>query len=201
MPFSHSLTTLAHYLAGEFDNQDQATADPVWFVPLRMWQRPVALFEIDSYALFIEQANLSTLGSPYRQRILRLLEDPDRPSLLKAQYYAFKDPLAVRGAGQNPELLRSLRPDQLEYLPGCVLWISQTSTAVEGDRFVATSPADARCCFTYDGKIRQVSLGFEATATIFLSYDKGIDPDTGKALWGAMMGAYAYTKRQNFACQ
>jgi hypothetical protein len=42
-------------------------------------------------------------------------------------------------------------------------------------------------------------LGFETTAAEFHSYDKGIDPETGKATWGAIMGPYRYTKRNQYS--
>jgi hypothetical protein len=48
MSFSPQLTALAEYLAGEFDHRTQAIGDPAWYVHLRMWQRPVALFSEDT---------------------------------------------------------------------------------------------------------------------------------------------------------
>ncbi|MBV8887772.1 MAG: hypothetical protein JO235_27770 [Chroococcidiopsidaceae cyanobacterium CP_BM_RX_35] len=54
MPFSPELIALAHYLTGKFDNQEQATAEPAWYVHLRLWQRPVPLFTEDSITLFAE---------------------------------------------------------------------------------------------------------------------------------------------------
>ena len=51
------------------------------------------------------------------------------------------------------------------------------------------------------GNTQQVSLGFEATQEEFLSYDKGIDPTTGKAKWGAILGPYRFRKRQDFGVQ
>lgn len=185
-----SLNLLAQYLAGEFENRDQAIADPAWFVHLRLWHRPVSLFSQDSITLFAEQASMVNLSNPYRQRLMRLqANDSD----IKVQYYAFKDPSAVKTGGQHPELLQNLTEDQIEQLPGCILHVTQNN-----ERFVGSPPTDARCCFAYQGKTIQVSLGFEASVDQFLSYDKGIEPETGKALWGALMGAYTYTKQNQF---
>jgi hypothetical protein len=39
-----------------------------------------------------------------------------------------------------------------------------------------------------------VQLGFEARPDAFDSFDKGIDPDTGKPLWGAIMGPFRYRR-------
>ena len=191
MTLPSPLLTLAQCLAGEFDNREQAIADPVWFVHLKMWQRPVPLFQEDSITIFAEQANVLTLEQPYRQRLLRL---HDRQGQIQVQYYSFKQPDLFRGAGANPERLQDLTIDAIELLPGCVLNVEQQLSG----RFVSSPLPDTRCCFSYAGEIRQVSLGFEADSQTFLSYDKGIDAE-GKALWGAIMGAYHYAKRQDYA--
>lgn len=193
MAISATLATLASYLTGEFENGAQAIAEPLWFVHLRLWQRPVKLFTEDSVTLFAEQANVLTLDNPYRQRLMRLMRSPDAANTLQVQYYSFKDPDQVRGAGQHPEFLEAINLEHIDLLPGCVLTVTQSS-----NKFMATPPPDARCYFTYQGEIRQVILGFEVSADAYLTYDKGVDPETGKALWGAMMGPYSYRKTREF---
>ena len=195
-----SLLTLATYLAGEFDNSQQAIAEPAWFVHLRLWHRPVNLFADDepSLTLFAEQANVLYLDKPYRQRLLRIMPAPkDSQAILRVQYYSFVDPGAVSGAGQNPNQLQSLTLDQVNLLPGCILLVNQPQPSA----FVAAPPTNTACFFEYNGEMRQVSLGFEASAKEFLSHDKGIDPETGKALWGAILGAYRFSKRQDFSSE
>jgi hypothetical protein len=198
MTFSPQLIALAHYLAGEFDNREQALADPAWYVHLRLWQRPVPLFTADSLTLFAEQASVVNLDQPYRQRIMRLQEGSGHDAPLQVQFYMPKDPSALRGAGRNPGLLNTLTTDELDLLPGCILIVQQQQLAANSYHFSASPPPDARCCFTYRGSTVQVSLGFETTEKEFLSYDKGIDPSTGKAIWGALLGPYRYAKRNQF---
>ncbi|MEB3177628.1 MAG: chromophore lyase CpcT/CpeT [Nostocaceae cyanobacterium] len=195
MALSPELLALANYLAGEFDNREQALAEPVWYVHLRLWQRPVPLFTEDSLTLFAEQANIIYLDKPYRQRIIRLQQThPQAP--IQAQYYMPKDPKAVSGAGSNPDLLNTLTPEQLELLPGCILTVTHEKLAANRYEFSACPPPNTRCCFTYLGNTVQVELGFKATPEEFLSYDKGIEQGTGKATWGAILGPYRYSKRQ-----
>ncbi len=198
MSFSPNLITLGKYLAGEFDNQAQAIADPVWYVHLRLWQRPVSLFLEDSITLFAEQANIIKLDHPYRQRIIRLLPGRGSDTHLRVQYYMPKDPDALKGAGRNPNLLNTLTPDQLELLPGCILIVTEQTLAHDQCKFTATPPPNTCCSFTYLGNRIQVSLGFEASAEGFDSYDKGIDSETGKATWGAILGPYRYSKREQY---
>jgi CpeT/CpcT family (DUF1001) len=191
MSLSPQLIALGDYLAGEFDNQEQAMAEPVWYVHLRLWQRPVNIFSEDSITLFAEQANIVNLNQPYRQRIMRLKQEAES---LEVQYYMPKDPASLRGAGSNPTLLNSLTSEQLDLLPGCLLSVTQATLAPNLYRFTASPYPGKICSFTYLGNTIQVSLGFEATEATFLSYDKGIDSESGKATWGALAGPYRYTK-------
>ncbi|MGH1393755.1 MAG: chromophore lyase CpcT/CpeT [Trichormus sp.] len=197
MGFSRDLTILGDYLAGEFDNREQALAEPVWFVHLRLWQRPVPLFADDSITLFAEQANMINLDRPYRQRILRLMPSEFERSL-QVQYYMIKNPSAFIGGGSHPNLLQTLTPEQLELLPGCILKVTQQEVAPNEYKFVATPEPDTCCTFTYQGNTIQVALGFESTPTGLNTYDKGIDQLTGKATWGAIVGPYRYTKREQY---
>lgn len=48
---SPDLKTLADYMSGEFDNQQQAAADPAWYVHLKLWQVIVPLFTEDSITI------------------------------------------------------------------------------------------------------------------------------------------------------
>jgi hypothetical protein len=183
-----SRNLLAEYLIGEFDNTEQSKEDPTWYVPLCLWHRLLPFQIQGKWAIFAEQSNVLSLDRPYRQRILVL--EPQGNGALAVQYWAFKDPTQFRGAGANPDLLNYALEPALELLPGCWLDVSQV-----GNQFKAEPRLGDRCCFHYDGKQRQVVLGFEATQTTFFSYDRGVDPETGQSLWGALMGPYQHQKR------
>jgi len=183
---SPDLKTLADYMTGEFDNQEQALADPAWYVHLKLWQVPVQLFTEDSITFFAEQANIVSLNRPYRPRLIRLQQKQE----IKVQYYMPKNPSAVNGATTNLDLLNTLTVEDFELLTGCLL-----DVIVENKVFTASLPQGAKCCFNYAGETKQVSLGFEARQDEFLSYDKGIDSETGKALWGAILGPFRFQKR------
>lgn len=203
MILSTELTTLGHYLAGVFDNGTQAIADPIWYVHLRLWHRPVpvSLFPEPSITLYAEQANILKLDKPYRPRIVQLRQSPTAPDSLEVQYHQLKDITAVQGAGQNPDLLKQLTPEQVELLPGCTLTVNRQDLAPNRYRFRASLPPETQCCFTYGGQTYQVDLGFEASAEEFLSYDRGIDPPTGRAIWGALMGPFRFVKREDLASE
>lgn len=190
---SSALLTLARWLAGEYENRDQAIADPIWFVNLRMWYRPLPHRLDGNLAFFAEQANILQLENAYRQRIA-VLHEAD--SQLSVQYWAFRYPEQFRGAGRDGDRLASITLDDLEPLPGCRLIVTSTATT-----YRAEPEPDTQCCFQYDGATRQVVLGFEVSNTQFLSFDKGVDPETGRRIWGALMGPYRFTKCRDFASE
>ena len=198
MTLSPQLIALGTYLAGEFDNQEQALAEPAWYVHLRLWKRPIPLFTEDSITLFAEQASVVNLEQPYRPRIFRLRQSEQGPQQLKVEFYMFKDISTVKGAGRNPNLLQQITTEQIEFLPNCSLNIKIEQLAT-GYCFETISDSNCPCTFTYQNNTYQVSLGFKVTEKELQTYDKGIEPQTGKAIWGALMGAYRFTKVQDFS--
>ncbi|MBE9047893.1 chromophore lyase CpcT/CpeT [Pleurocapsales cyanobacterium LEGE 10410] len=195
MNFSPPLTTLATYLAGEFDNRQQALEHPAWYVNLRLWIRPVPIFTDDSITLFAEQANVIKLDQPYRPRILRLRQR----ATIEVEFYMFKDLATAQGAGQNQDLIQQITPEKIEFLPNCTLKVSTHQLANHKYYFETTPMSEEPCQVNYQGTTFQVFLGFKATVDELQTYDKGIDSATGQGTWGALMGAYRFNKRQDFS--
>ncbi|MEL6496055.1 MAG: chromophore lyase CpcT/CpeT [Cyanobacteria bacterium J06623_7] len=195
MNFSPQLTALARYLTGEFSNQVQAREQPAWYVNLRLWIRPVPIFTDDSITLFAEQANILKLKQPYRPRILRLRQREQ----IEVEFYMFKDLATGRGAGQNRDLISQITPEKIQFLPNCTLKVTTTEVGSSLYCFETTPATAEPCTVNYQGTSFQVFLGFKATRDELLTYDKGIDPATGKGTWGALMGAYAFTKLEDFS--
>ena len=195
MNFSPQLTALATYLAGEFSNQPQAVEQPAWYVNLRLWIRPVPIFRDDSIALFAEQANILKLDQPYRPRILRLRQK----ETIEVEFYMLKDLATAKGAGQNKNLIAQITPDTIKFLPNCTLQVATQELGNGKYCFETTSVTSEPCSVSYQGTTFQVFLGFKATADELQTYDKGIDPATGKGTWGALMGPYTFSKQQDFS--
>lgn len=129
---------------------------------------------------------------------MRLSQGSDSYTPLKVQYYMLKNPEALKGAGDNSALLNTLSPDELDLLPGCILKVNYEKLTGDRYKFTATPLPETRCTFTYLGNTIEVSLGFEATQAELYTYDKGINPETRQATWGAIMGPYRYTKRNQY---
>ncbi|NJM48403.1 MAG: chorismate mutase [Alkalinema sp. RU_4_3] len=187
------LVQLGAWLAGVYDNRDQAIESPVWYVHLRAWWRPVPLFGSDSLVLFGEQANYLQVDRPYRQRLLRLCEWDGR---LCGAFYSFVNPGAVLGAGADESIAQNILSAEIVALETGVLNIQKL-----GDRFSLTPRPGEVCEFRFPGqgeeKVGRVELGLEVRSKGYDSYDKGLNPETGKPIWGAIMGPYRFTKREN----
>jgi hypothetical protein len=187
---------LLQWLAGEFSNDAQTLENPVWFVKLLLWHRPIPCLLGGHVGIFAEQANVMEPTNSYRQRVFTITEANGE---LTAQYFGFKNPQVFKGAGLNPALLEAVTLDDLTLLPGCVL-----NVASESNRFVGRMRPGDRCQFHYSDntgvdRVGQVSLGFDVEAKRFVSYDKGIDPSTEKPIWGALMGPYTFDKVKDFS--
>ncbi|PSN17649.1 chorismate mutase [filamentous cyanobacterium CCP5] len=192
MAISDTLQSLAKLLSGAFDNQAQALAEPAWYVHLKLWHRWVELFE-DSITLFIEQISVASGKPPYRQRLIRLQAIDGH---LLGRYYGLKDPEQFQGAATQPQRLAGLSLEDLIDLPTCRVQIRPDPYG-----FTARMAPDQLGSFEYQGRTTYLSLGFdigrppEAGGKVqFAMYDKGIDPMTGKATWGALMGPFRLDK-------
>jgi len=191
MNSSSQLLQLASWMSGEYSNREQSLDQPVWFVNLVWWQRPIPFNVLGSIAIFAEQANALILDRPYRQRILQFVENDGK---IQVKYWGFKDPVAWTGAGRDRDRLNQININDIEPLAGCLLDIS----FVNG-RYKAEMSKDAKCCFQYLNESRQVVLGFEVSADEFWSGDRGVEPETGTAIWGAIMDFYKFKKINDFS--
>lgn len=185
------IQTLAQWMVGEFNNRKQAIDDPVWYVHLKLWHRPVSC-HIGDQCIFAEQANVLQMDQPYRQRLLVLTQETEQR--IRGQYWAFKNPQKYKAAGVQPDLLESVTAQDLIELPGCKLDIEFNE-----NQYIAQPNPNLKCCFDYAGKTRQVVIGFEVQSHRFTSYDRGVDPETGQSLWGALMGPYQFDKDKDYA--
>ena len=198
---SPELIAFGSALAGIFENRDQAKESPIWYVPLRLWLRPVPIFTEDSLTLFAEQANVINMHLPYRSRLWRLRQISADPLQLVVDHYQFKDQSAFWGAATERDRISSITTNDVQHLtaPGCRLNVTVEKTDDQGYSFRAVPQSSTPCEFCSQDKTFQVSLGFEVTAGSLKTFDKGIRPETGQPIWGALMGPYCYTKIEDWS--
>ncbi len=192
------LDRLATYLAGEFDNRPQSLAEPIWYLHLRLWYRPLprSIFA-DGYGFLIEQISVASGQPPYRQRILHVTV---REGSLWGQFYALADRAAYIGSATEPDRLAHLTRGELIDLPSCGLAIEYEAAT---DTFSGRLPGDSLCSFTIDGTTSYVRLMLDVgpesstpdSPIVLQMGDRGIDPGTGTPTWGPRMGPFHLVKQ------
>jgi hypothetical protein len=124
------LKTLADKLPGTYDNsaqvaQDQARGATSPHLALVLRVAPAHALVISDTVYYVRE---SIAGDPRRvlsQRIWKLTADTKRQRIVQSMY-VFKDPRRWMQAAEQPELLVSLTPDDLEQLQGCDLVWAET---------------------------------------------------------------------------
>ncbi len=189
-----NLLTLASWMAGEFNNWEQAIANPPFFAHIRLCIRPLPvplLADSQGFWLYSEQAYDYEIHFPYRTAILHLTAQGDH---LEIDNYRVKDAKAFFGASREPERLRSLTIDQVEQLDGCKMLISLTPQ----NTFKGAVEPGKRCCVVRNGKETYLFSEFEVAENSFTSLDRGHDPVTDERVWGSVAGAFEFTKTASF---
>ena len=92
--------------------------------------------------------------------------------------------------------------DELVSLPNSTAPIQYQSVGTADYRFQAGLPEGKFCSFEYGGQRKYVYLGFDIekkhSDLELKTYDKGINPETGQGLWGALMGPFVLLKQDSY---
>ncbi len=191
MTHSTDIKTLAHWMAADFSNQEQAFENPPMYAHIRVCMRPLPLSLLDGVSFFVEQAYDYMLNNPYRVRVLKLIQSGDR---IEIANYTVKDENKFFGASRNPERLQTLQLDQLEKLPGCNMIVEWTGHSFKGH----VEPGKA-CMVVRKGKETYLDSSFEIDQDKFISLDRGRDPETDEHVWGSVAGPFYFVRWASFA--
>lgn len=191
MTHSTDIKTLAHWMAADFSNQEQAFENPPMYAHIRVCMRPLPLSLLDGVSFFVEQAYDYMLNNPYRVRVLKLIQSGDR---IEIENYTVKDENKFFGASRNPERLQTLQVDQLEKLPGCNMIVEWTGHSFKGH----VEPGKA-CMVVRKGKQTYLDSSFEIDQDKFISLDRGRDPETDEHVWGSVAGPFYFVRWATFA--
>lgn len=191
MTHSTDIKTLAHWMAADFSNQEQAFENPPMYAHIRVCMRPLPLSLLDGVSFFVEQAYDYMLNSPYRVRVLKLSQSSDR---IEIENYTVKDENKFFGASRNPERLQTLQLDQLEKLSGCNMIVEWTGNSFKGH----VEPGKG-CMVVRKGKQTYLDSSFEIDQDKFISLDRGRDPETDEHVWGSVAGPFYFVRWATFA--
>lgn len=187
------LSVLATWIAGEFENRQQAWSSPTKFAHIRIYFRPLpAGFFGSAIGFYSEQVYDYDLWSPYRQGVHRLVDGGD---CVWVENYGFnRDPMFYAGAARDTQILATLTPDVIVPRPGCAMVFRR-----EGDRFIGGVEPGNACIVPRDGRKTYLVSEVELTETTWRSRDRGFDLETHEHIWGSTYGALAFAKIASFA--
>lgn len=191
MTHSTDLTALARWMAADFSNQEQAFENPPFFAHIRVCMRPLPVELMSGISLFVEQAYDYALNDPYRLRVLKLVDAGDH---IEIENYMVKDETEFYGASRDLTRLSKLTGDRLERLSGCNMIVEWTGHSFRGK----VEPGKA-CMVTRRGKETYLDSEFEIDDQLFISLDRGRDPETDEHIWGSVAGPFHFVRWASFA--
>ena len=105
------LDLLRNYMSGSFTSEQQSKNDSDFF-DIHLQMKPIWEERKDCFWLYVEQAIVSALEKPYRQRIyhVNLLND----TTIISEVFEMKSPMRFAGAYKNVAVLNSLTLVQQE---------------------------------------------------------------------------------------
>lgn len=173
-------------LEGDFTTTEQAKADKD-FVEVELHLRAIWPGRSDGPWIYVEQALVSALEKPYRQRVYQLVRRPD--GRVESRVYTFENPLKFAGAWREPKRFDALTPADLKLREGCAVVLER---AADGSYQGATEgkgcASDLRGA-TYATSVVTLRRGE------FVSWDRGFDAKDVQ-VWGATKGAYLFRRFQ-----
>lgn len=193
MTHSTDIATLARWMAADFSNQEQAFENPPFFAHIRVCMRPLPLELLGGVSLFVEQAYDYMLNDPYRVRVLRLLVNPNQ-DWIEIENYVVEQEEEFYGASRDLARLGKLTVDRLRKLPGCNMQVQWT-----GDRFKGHVEPGKGCIVVRKGQTTYLDSEFEIDETLFISHDRGRNPDTDEHVWGSVAGPFQFVRWASFA--
>lgn len=186
IPAGSSLEHLAFCMVGSFSSAEQAKADPENFREIRLEVARIWTDRKDGVWLYVEQAAATSLDKPYRQRVYHLTVLPD--GRYRSVIFSLKsDPLARAGAWKAKEPLQDLKPEDLETIPGCAVYLDY-----DGKGAYSGGTRGQECENKWRGAT-YATTEVTVTASEMRSWDRGYDPK-GQQIWGAEKGGYLFKK-------
>ena len=174
---------LAEHLTGTFNSYDQSEADSRYYA-IQLQSCIVDAPEIGEHVLYVEQASMSNLNAPYRQRLYALSQISDTE--IMSTIYSLNSPNASIGLC-NEDTTSTFTFDDVELREGCDVHLEYDGEAFYGATEVGTCSSDLNgatyatsVVSTFEDKIESLDQGFNAA---------------GLQVWGAEAGPYVFLRQ------
>ena len=185
-----SILEFAQTLAGIYDNFAQSQQNPKDFARINIIFRPLPWGIFDGPGFYSEQHYDYAPWSPYRQGVHKLIAHKENSNTFIMENFGYADPMRLAGAGRNPELLASLKKENLKARCGCAMHFK-----TKKDReYIGSVEPGKKCMIPRDGQLTYLVSEVEVTQESWTSRDRGYDPDTNKQIWGSEHGQLIFKK-------
>ncbi|MGF1576214.1 MAG: chromophore lyase CpcT/CpeT [Cyanophyceae cyanobacterium] len=187
LPSIDDLTRLAHYLAGDFSNQEQAWENPPLYAQIQVCYAPLPWAILDTYGFYVEQAYSGHLQDPYRTAVVALALDEQ--GLIIRNYRPLAPERWQGSPRQDPSRLAAMRAEDMGPLPGCDVQVFCQDGVFGGE----TQPG-RHCRVVRQGQPSYLHTTVEISPEQLVTHDRGFDPETHEQVWGALAGPFVFRK-------
>ena len=174
---------LAEQLSGHFDSSEQAASNSAYYA-VSLKACDVEAPEFGSEVLYVEQALLSDLNAPYRQR-LYVVEQLDDDTVQSTIYSLINEDSAI-GLCDRSETV-SFTSSDVTLRQGCHVTLEWNGTGFAG------ATEENSCESSLNGASYATSL-VETTPSVISSWDQGRN-SMGEQVWGAVDGPYIFSRQ------
>ena len=185
-----SILEFAQTLAGIYDNFAQSQQNPKDFARINIIFRPLPWGIFDGPGFYSEQHYDYAPWSPYRQGVHKLIAHKEISNTFIMENFGYADPMRLAGAGRNPELLASLKKENLKARCGCAMHFKTKKNR----EYIGSVEPGKKCMIPRDGQLTYLVSEVEVTQESWTSRDRGYDPDTNKQIWGSEHGQLIFKK-------
>ncbi len=178
------LERLMDWMTGTFDSSAQANENPAYYgVQLQMC--PVQAPELGEHILYVEQAMMSDLSSPYRQRLYRLTQNAQGKYV--SEVYALNGAQALVGLCDQDAASKVFGPSDYELKDGCAVYLEHA-----GDHFVGAT--EGKGCNSLINGASYATSEVRVFENAIESWDRGFTNQDNQ-VWGAMDGPYIFVRQ------
>jgi CpeT protein len=184
---------LCQWMAGDFSNRQQSTAEPQQFAHIHIYFRPLPFEFFNGIGFYSEQVYDHDLWTPYRQGIHRVIDRNDDTYI---ENYSLIDPIRYAGAARELSILKTITTNDISRRQHCSMVFQR-----EDDMFRGRVEPGNQCLIEKKGCMTYLISEVEITETTWFSLDRGMNVNTHEQVWGSTSGHLRFEKCQSFALE